>query len=86
MRPVFYYLGLTVALVIVLMFFVSEHCRQVQIGYKLTKLRHDRDRLCEQQRQLDFELYQAASLESLANAAARLGVTVQPREPGTQHR
>ena len=77
MRPLFCYILVIAATAFIVMFFVSQRCRQVQIGYELTRLRQERAALLDRSRKLDFEVSKAASHDVLAKAARKLGLTLE---------
>jgi cell division protein FtsL len=77
MRPVFWYMLLALSVAFCGMFFVSQHSRQVQIGYELTSLRRTRDAELERARKLVIEIEKAASHDALLQSARRLGLTLQ---------
>jgi len=76
-RPLFCYILVIAATAFIVMFFVSQRSRQVQIGYELTRLRQERAELLDRSRKLDFEVSRAASHDALAEAARKLGLTLQ---------
>ena len=82
MRPVFYYIMIVAAAAFIAMFFVSQNSRHVQIGYELTRLRRERSALRELGRKLDYEISKAASHESLAETAGRMGLELRPPDIG----
>lgn len=63
------------------MFFVSQHSKNMQIGYELTRLRQERRTLRELGRNLDFDIDRAGSREALAETARRLGLALEPPTP-----
>jgi len=85
MRPLFCYILIIAAAAFIVMFFVSQRSKQVQIGYELTRLRQERAALLERGRRLDFEISRAASRDVLAEVARKLGLTLQSPVP-TQDR
>ena len=81
MRPVFWYITIVAAVAVIAMFFVSQHSKHMQIGYKLTHLRQERQTLRKRGRKLDFDIDRAANREALAETARRLGLELEPPSP-----
>jgi len=77
LRPFFCYILIAVSVAFILMFFVSQRSRHVQIGYELTQLRRERGAMRELGRKLDFEISKRASRDALVEVARRLGLTLQ---------
>ncbi len=83
MRLVFVYITIIASVAIIAMFFVSQHSRQVQIGYRLTLLQRERESLRKRGRKLQFENNYATTREVLAGAARKLGVVLVPPAPAS---
>ena len=81
MRPLFYYIAIVVCLAFIGVFFVSQHSRQVQIGYDLNRLRQERSALRDAGPKLDYAITQAAGLDSLVERARQMGLSLQPPIP-----
>ena len=81
MRPVFVYIVIIAAVAVIAMFFVSQHSKHVQIGYRLTRLQCERDSLRKRGRELDFEINHATTHEVLAGTARKLGLMLDPPAP-----
>jgi len=78
MRPILLFFFLAVAATFIAMFFVSQCSEHVRIGYQLTQLRHQRDQLREDARQLEYNIARARSPESLLQSAQKFGLDLQP--------
>lgn len=81
MRPVFVYIVIIASVAIIAMFFVSQHSKHVQIGYRLTQLQRERESLRKRCRNLEFEINRAATHEELAATARKLGLALQAPAP-----
>ena len=81
MRPLFYYILLVICFAFIGAFFVSQYSRHVQIGYDLTRLRHERESLRDAGHKLDYHITQAAGLESLVATANRMRLPLRPSLP-----
>ncbi len=77
MRPVFWYIVLVLAVAFIGMFFASQHSRQVQIGYELTRLREEQAAALELARKLDVKITKAAAHDALAETARKLGLVLK---------
>ena len=86
MRAVVYYILIVIGLACVAMFFISQRSQHLQIGYELTQYRRQRDTLREDSRKLEYEVFQKARHESLAQNARRLGLSLQPPVSGVTPR
>ncbi len=82
MRPILCYILIVAAAAFIAMFFVSQHSRQVQIGYELTRLRRERDTLRELGRKLEFEISKAGAHDALTETARKLGLDLRPPASG----
>lgn len=78
MRPIFWYIALILAATFIGMFFASQHSRQVQIGYELTRLREERSAAIEDARKLDIKIANAATRDALVETARKLGLVLKP--------
>lgn len=77
MRPIFWYIALVLAVTFIGMFFASQHSRQVQIGYELTRLREERSAALDEARKLDVKITNAATRDALAETARKLGLVLK---------
>jgi len=77
MRPILYYIVVAVGLAVIAMFFISEHSKHLKMGYELTQLRRERDRLRQEARTFDFEISRKTSHEALVEAAHKLRLSLQ---------
>ncbi len=78
MRPIFWYIALALAVTFIGIFFASQHGRQVQIGYELTRLREERSAALEDARKLEIRIANAATRDALAETARKLGLVLKP--------
>lgn len=81
LRPVFVYITIIASVAVIAMFFVSQHSRHVQIGYRLTLLQRERQSLRKRGRKLEFENNHATTHEVLAGTARKLGLALVPPAP-----